>query len=423
MKTLKLFSNRFLSNKVFKNTIVLGCFQIVNYVFPLLTVPYLIRVLGVEGFGVISLSQVIAGYLSIVTDYGFNMSATRLVAINKNNPAKVNELFNTVIVCKSLIASVGIVILSCVFFAISSIEQYRGIYLIASLVVLGQVLFPIWLFQGMQHMVKVVIFSSLFKFIFTVCVFIFVKGQNDLILVSWFYALGSIVSGFAAFVYAIRKYNLKLTFVNRENIFEAFKDGFDVFMPSFFSSILSNGGVLLLGVFHSATLVGIYSGIDKLVKAGVSLLSSVTQALFPDISHKFSVSKKLAIATIKRVCYYLLMILIPLFFIISLLSSTILNFLYENVYYQQYSYVLVVLLVWVLVSFLNNFLGIQFLVGSGQSKYYKKSFLYSSILTIASFLSIKFFSINGVLLSLIVGELTLTFFMVFYIRKNKLYEE
>lgn len=407
-------------NIVFKNALYLGLIQVVNYVFPLLTIPFLVKIFGVKGFGVIALSQVVVSYICIISDYGFNMSATRYISVNKTNFELVNKIFSGVIYSKILIASV------CVLFSIGMIlfvpmfQENRSVYLISLVFVSGQVLFPIWLFQGMEKMGKIAVFNSIFKFFFTVSIFLFVRDKTQIVLVAWLYALGSSLAGISALIYAMKIYKLKFIAIKIEYIKQLLIDGFDIFLPSFFSSVLANGGILFLGIFHSPSLVGYYSAIDRLVKAGIGLLSTITQSLFPNISYKFSIDRKLAIRSIISSAKLIISALIGVSIIIIIFSKPILSIIYSPEY-VKYSYVLGFLMVWACIAFINNFLGIQFLVGSGNSIYYRKAFIISGVFMFLSFITIKYWDIDGILFSTLMGEVILTISMIYLINKNKLY--
>ena len=143
---------------IFKNFTAMGIIQILNYVMPFITLPYLARVLSVEKFGLIFFAQAIMDYFSRFVDFGFNQSGVRELAINRDNQKKVNEIFNSIFAVKLGLLTISFLILSAVIF---SFEKFRNDYLIyyfTFLTVIGNVLLSSWFFQGMEKMKFITIF-------------------------------------------------------------------------------------------------------------------------------------------------------------------------------------------------------------------------------------------------------------------------
>ena len=95
---------RWLKNKdyttLLKNYSSLSLVQLSNYILPLITLPYLARILGTTNFGLVVMAQATMIYLTLLTDYGFNLSATKEIAKNQNNPTIISQIFTTVMSIK-----------------------------------------------------------------------------------------------------------------------------------------------------------------------------------------------------------------------------------------------------------------------------------------------------------------------------------
>ena len=95
---MKYISSLKNNTALLKNISYLGVVQGLNYILPLITLPYLVRVIGVEKFGVISLATAVISFFLVITDYGFNYTATREVALNKNNNEELVNIFSSVMI-------------------------------------------------------------------------------------------------------------------------------------------------------------------------------------------------------------------------------------------------------------------------------------------------------------------------------------
>ena len=112
------------SDKVlFKNFTSLSILQISNYLFPLITLPYLVRVLGPGKYGLVNFAAAFAAYFTIITDYGFNLSATQEISVNRDNPKRVSEIFSSVFTLKMLFFVISTLIFLPIVFVFPSIQR------------------------------------------------------------------------------------------------------------------------------------------------------------------------------------------------------------------------------------------------------------------------------------------------------------
>lgn len=300
-------------NKVLlSNFLSLSGVQIAGYIFPLMTVPYLVRVLGPEKFGVIAFAQAFIQYFVLITDYGFNFSATKAISISRDNKERVAEIFSAVMAAKIILMSFSFVLLSAFIFSIEKFRSEWLVYIFTFGTVVGNVLFPIWLFQGMERMRQMAILNILSQMIFTLFVFLLIKDENDYIYIPLISSCGSITSGLLSLLIVFNKLEIKLKLPTFCGIKQELKNGWYIFLTSITASIFNNSNTFILGIFTNNTIVGYYSAGEKIIGAAKGILGPVSQTLYPHFSKLAFQSRNSALTQINKAVK---IIGIPIFFV------------------------------------------------------------------------------------------------------------
>ncbi|MFW1736289.1 MULTISPECIES: flippase [unclassified Acinetobacter] len=413
---------KFLKNKsVFlKNFISLATVQGLNYLLPLLTLPYLVRVIGIEKFGVLSLATAVMAFFIVITDYGFNYTATREISLNKSNNKELIKIFNSVMIIKVILTILSLGILAILICFVQKFNQYALIYWLTFGSVIGQVLFPVWFYQGVEKMQFITVINVISKVLSTLSIFIFIKSPEDYFLVPVLVSLGSIIGGIYS-LHLIRKdFGIYFKLQTRQELFKHVKGGSNLFLTTMLSTVLTSSGLLILGFYASNTVVGLYAAIEKLFKAIVGLFAPITQALYPISCKQFQ----------KDSCHqkqYLMKLIIVMILIALIISSSVALFapVIITIFYGEkmvvYSYVLQIMMIWLFFSVMNNVFGIQYLSAKKLDKFYMLAFIISGSITILmNLLLIPNMLIDGILYSMIIGEIILTVTMIVLIKGKQL---
>lgn len=279
--------------RLMDNFLSLTALQGINTLVPLLAFPYLVRVLGIEQFGLFAFVMAIMLYAEIITDYGFDLSATKHISTSVDNQKKIDEIFSSVIMIKSVMALLFFLFLLFLITFVDKFSENASLYVYAYGLIVGQVLFPVWFFQGIEKMRYITILNAVSKIIFAVAIFIFVNVEEDLYLVFLFYSLGSMVAGALAFNIAVKKFGVSFSLQSKETYLYYLKDAWYIFTSRVAVQLYQSINVIVLAFFVSNTVVGYYAIVEKIVRAGGSIIVSLPKAVYPHLAkvYKRSVSE------------------------------------------------------------------------------------------------------------------------------------
>lgn len=272
--------NIFHSN-LFGNLSALMILQLLTYVFPLITVPYLYRVLGVELYGLVSFSAAFMVYFTILTDFGFNLSAVREISVNRDSKEKVEEIFNSVSSSRILLCICSLLILLVILFTINPFSEEKQLYLLSFTIVFGNAIFPIWFFQGLEKMKYITIINIVARTVSILPIFFVVKNESDYLFVPIFYGLGSVISGIVSLIVIHHKFKIRFYIPKISSIVNSLKDSATYFLSRLSLSLYTATNTFLIGLILGNTAVGYYAAADKLYQGYSGLLAPITQAIYP----------------------------------------------------------------------------------------------------------------------------------------------
>lgn len=375
---------------VFKNIIFLGLMQGANYILPLVTIPYLVRTIGIEKYGLVAFAQSFAAYFVIFTDYGFSLSATKLISINRDNSQRISEIFSSVLFVKLAFVILSVVLSTVIIFNFKKFYSEYEIFYFSLLVLIGQMLFPVWLFQGLEKMKYITFINILIKLIFTLCIFIFIKQEKDYLYVPLINSLGFLAGGLIAFYIAIKQFNIRFSF-NLENIKHQLVDGWHLFLAILSTNIYRNANTFFLGLVSTNTAVGYYALASKIIISIQSLMSPIGQSLYPHLSKKYhAISKKDAIKNLFSIAKYYGLILFVIVFLVLIFSSFIIKIIAAKPMIDAIIDMRVLSFVIFFGSF-NYLFGTIGLINLNFERYFTKSIVFVSIFDIIACLTLGYF--------------------------------
>lgn len=264
----------------------LSLLQVAGYVFPLITMPYLARVIGAEGFGKIAFASAVIVWVQTIADWGFNFTATRDVAQSRDNKDNVSKIFSNVLWARCLLTLFSGVILFIFVAFVPYFKENVVVILATFLMVPGHVLFPDWFFQAIERMKYTTIFNLFLKLFFTIAVFVVIKEPDDYIWNPILTSLGYLICGFFSLFLIIKRWNYRLYRPVWRDVLNTIKKSTDVFINNLMPNLYNSFSVMLLGFFGGSMANGIYDGGNKFPTIFHNLLNVISRAFFPFLSRR-----------------------------------------------------------------------------------------------------------------------------------------
>ncbi|MEW6658115.1 MAG: flippase [Thermodesulfobacteriota bacterium] len=405
-------------HRIIQNVLSLSALQGSTYVISFLTIPYLVRVLGPEKFGLIAFAQALIQYFVIFTDYGFNFSASRSISKMRADMENVRDIFWTVITIKIIMTCIALLLLCALIFLIPFFKSERAIYFYTFGTVIGSVLFPVWFFQGVEDMKFITIFNIVTKLSATACIFIFIKYQEDYNIVPIINSIGQIVGGFSALIFAWNRFDLTYRPPTLNFIINQLKEGWHIFTSMIISTLYTSSNTIIIGILTNNTIVGYYSAAEKLIMAVTGLINPVCQAVYPHISFLVGKSKEQAIAFLSKLAYLTGIVTFFISIGLLILASSIVRLVLGDQFEASISVVKV-------LSFLPFIIGLSGLTGVITMFNFSMESLFSKVLltrgilnVILAFALIPLYKQNGLAVSILITEIFTTS-TIFYLLERR----
>lgn len=254
--------------------------QICNLLIPLVTYPYLINTLGKDLYGIIIYSQAIISYLSIFVNWGFNISATKSISINRDNPEMINEIASVVYSVKSflLIIVFGVLFL---MFLFPEIQKYKLLYLLSMWQCVYECLFPVWFFQGIEKMKYIAIFSFVGRLVFVLLIFLCVTTPEDYLLVPLINGIGAIVTSFIAIYILLYQFKVRLKWQSFTIVFCHTKDSTKLLLTSITGIVKDKTNTIVIGSVLGMGEVAYYDFVEKIVNVLSTVFYTISNVVFP----------------------------------------------------------------------------------------------------------------------------------------------
>ncbi|ATC85296.1 oligosaccharide flippase family protein [Pseudoalteromonas arctica] len=378
-----------------ENFLSLSVLQIVTMLLPLITLPYVLCVLGYENYGLIALATALIIYFQAIVDYSFKVTAVRDVATHRNSPNKLNLIYSRVMIIKLAFLLLSLATIMLIVSLYPPFYKEKELFLYASLSLVGFALFPEWFFQGIEKMKYITLINVVIKIFFTLSIFIFIKEKGDYAFYSLLASAGVLFSGVIGQWILYKKYKIKFIAPPLKSIKKIIIKNFPIFINQFVPNLYNNSTSLLLGLFVNIETLGIYSAIRIIIDLCVMLLSIVSRVFFPFINRKKDAFKM----------YRNLMFILVTFGLLILFASSNLIFWYLNLNHPLALPTFLLMGLSILGFVAYDIYGLNYFIIKRQDKLVMKNTIFCSLIAFAFSLPlIYFYGIIGASLTLVIGR-------------------
>lgn len=263
-------------------------YQILTIIVPLITAPYIARILGPTNSGIHSYTYSITYYFVVFTMLGINSYGNRLIAKNRSTPKKLNEAFSSLLYAHLLIAIP--VIITFVIYNSLFTGEYQKYFWLQSLYILATVFDINWLFYGLEEFKIPVIRNIIIKLLTTASIFIFVHNPNDLSLYIFIISFSQLLSSISLYSF-VRKTKIKLQRVSKKDIIKHIKPLFVLFLPTIALNLYRSMDKIMLEQMIDVRAVGLYEYSERIITLPITLIYSLGTVMLPKITHLIALKK------------------------------------------------------------------------------------------------------------------------------------
>lgn len=401
---------RLLAN--FASLVVLRGFQ---FLIPLITLPYLVRTIGLEKFGLINFALSLGMYFGAIIQFGFGITATREIARHRDDPIKLAQIYSATLTASLIFAAISAILFTLIVISFDKFNSYLNLYFFTLAFIVLQSLFPIWFFQGMEKMKYITFLSLGTSVMYLISLFSFVKQQDDFVLVPLLHAIAALITLILAITLIRKQFKVKFTIPQWQEIKAIYQNGHHAFISQLAPNLYNNSAVFLLGMFTNNTVVGLYTAAIKVIDAVISFAYILSNTFLPYLSRNLARHKLFQKIMLVSGLVLTLATFIFAEWITRLLFSA------ENIEVASYIQYLTIC---ILLLFVTMTYGTNYLMLIGKDRIVKNIALYTSIsFFIIALVLIPTFGIWGAIAVLIGARATMALLQYRYYYKYRSIEQ
>ena len=293
-----------MKNKLLTNTVMLYIMNIAKLVFPFLTLPYLTRVLSVEGYAMVAYVKSVMQYMQLMVEFGFMLSSTTAIVAAAGDGKKIGYVVSHTILAKLLLSCAALAVLAVMTASIDLLRQ-NVTYVLLSFVTVALSSFLVdYLFRGLEQMQEITFRFVTMKGIATALTFFFVRSDGDLLWIPVLDILGTLVS--LVLVWSrVRRYHIELCLPRLQESWRQLKNSFRYFVSDIATTAFGALNTVLIGIMLPTAQIALWSVAMQIISAVQVMFNPITGSIYPEMvrSRSLSLLKK-----IFRICIPILLV-------------------------------------------------------------------------------------------------------------------
>ncbi|MBS7834589.1 oligosaccharide flippase family protein [Wohlfahrtiimonas chitiniclastica] len=312
-----------------RNAFALLTMQSINYLVPLITLPYLTRTLGVDQYGALNLALSLIQYGMLFINFGFNLSATQYIARNRNQSLLISRAFWETMLAKLALFFVACITLILITINIATFYEIRWIVFILFIQLLSVSIDPLWFFQGIEKLERVSLIGSLIRLLTIPLLIVFVHSPDDVGVAAFIQAALLLTASFVN-IFLVKKEQI-IVFMNlhKLRIIKALHKSLPLFIGAAAISLYNTSTPIILGLVSSYDQVGIYSASFRVQMAAIGVFTVLGQVIYPRVNHLFATDVDSAYLFVKKLLIYMFPILLVasllFYFLVPILAPLVLG--------------------------------------------------------------------------------------------------
>lgn len=403
-----------MKKSITKNYMYNVCYQVMALLTPLITTPYIARVLEPEGVGIYSYTGNVNAYFTFIAALGTAKYGLREIAYVSDDRNKRTKVFWEV----EFLSCIAVIISLVLYIVFLFFQKEKFIYVILSINILSVAFEISWFFQGIEDFGKVTLRNCVIKLLYVAYVFLFVKEKSDLIIYILGLPLLTFVSN-ASLWFSLSKY-VDPPKIKMYNLLKHLKGTFSLFIPTMAIQIYSAIDIIMIKVLTSSYVEnGYYEQALKLSKMVLMIVTSMSIVMLPRVANYYKQKKYDEMKNCMYKTYrFLWMIGIPLAFGLAGIASNIVPWFFGQGYDKVVD-LLQIMSFLIIAMGMSIITGNQYLVSINKQKEYTKSIVLGMLVNIVLnfFFIFKFKSI-GVAIASVIAEFIISAIQFYYIRND-----